>query len=65
MKVELNYNLENMLSSADSLRSVLEHIILFSENNEEIRTELDKIMAAFRELKGGEQIGRASCRERV
>ena len=63
MKVELNYNLENMLSSADSLRSVLEHIILFSENNEEIRTELDKIMAAFRELKGGEQILRKALRE--
>ena len=63
MKVELNYNLENMLSSANSLRSVLEHIILFSENNEEIRTELDKIMAAFRELKGGEQILRKALRE--
>ena len=63
MKVELNYNLENMLSSADSLKSVLEHIILFSENNEEIRTELDKIMAAFRELKGGEQILRKALRE--
>ena len=63
MKVELNYNLENMLSSADSLRSVLEHIILFSDNNEEIRTELDKIMAAFRELKGGEQILRKALRE--